>query len=73
MNRNQPQTYFHDCEPRLRPETTGIKVLIVGCGFAGLACAIECARKGHNAVILEKLMELRSLGSFLVVLLPFIG
>lgn len=73
MNRNQAQTYFHDREPRLRPETTGIKALIVGCGFAGLACAIECAWKGHNAVIFEKLMELRSFGTFLVVLFPFVG
>jgi 2-polyprenyl-6-methoxyphenol hydroxylase-like FAD-dependent oxidoreductase len=38
--------------PRHPP--SGIKVLIVGAGFAGLAAAIECHRKGHHPIILEK-------------------
>lgn len=38
--------------PRLPP--SGIKVIIVGGGFAGLAAAIECDRKGHSVVLLEK-------------------
>lgn len=38
--------------PRLPP--SGISVLIVGAGFAGLAAAIECDRKGHAVTILEK-------------------
>jgi NADPH-dependent 2,4-dienoyl-CoA reductase/sulfur reductase-like enzyme len=42
--------------------STGIKVIIVGAGFAGLACAIECKRKGHDVVILEKFKELKQLG-----------
>lgn len=33
---------------------TGIDVLIVGTGLAGLTAAIECARKGHNVYILER-------------------
>lgn len=33
---------------------TGIDVLIVGTGFAGLTAAIECTRKGHNVQILER-------------------
>jgi heterodisulfide reductase subunit A-like polyferredoxin len=33
---------------------TGIDVLIVGTGLAGLTAAIECARKGHNVHILER-------------------
>lgn len=37
---------------------TGIDVLIVGCGFAGLACAIECKQKGHSVVVLEKRADL---------------
>ena len=31
-----------------------LEVIIVGCGFAGLACAIECTRKGFKTIILEK-------------------
>lgn len=31
-----------------------IHVIIVGAGFAGLAAAIECDRKGHMPIILEK-------------------
>lgn len=32
---------------------SGIRVVIVGAGFAGLTAAIECVRKGHTALILE--------------------
>ncbi|KAK4224693.1 6-hydroxynicotinate 3-monooxygenase [Podospora fimiseda] len=38
--------------PRLPP--SGIKVLIVGAGFAGLSAAIECDRKGHTVTLFEK-------------------
>ncbi|KAI8942002.1 hypothetical protein NX059_000110 [Plenodomus lindquistii] len=38
--------------PRLPP--SGITIIIVGAGFAGLALAIECDRKGHSVLILEK-------------------
>lgn len=44
------------------PNSSGIKVLIVGAGFAGLACAIECRRKGHEVVVLEKFGEMKILG-----------
>jgi hypothetical protein len=44
------------------PSSTGIKVIVVGSGFAGLACAIECKRKGHNVLVLEKFSELKVLG-----------
>ncbi|KAH8119593.1 monooxygenase [Phellopilus nigrolimitatus] len=44
------------------PNSTGIKVVIVGAGFAGLACAIECKRKGHEVLLLEKFKELKILG-----------
>ncbi|CBX97264.1 hypothetical protein IAQ61_007324 [Plenodomus lingam] len=36
------------------PSPTSISIIIVGAGFAGLALAIECERKGHTVVILEK-------------------
>ncbi|ESZ98972.1 putative monooxygenase [Sclerotinia borealis F-4128] len=39
----------------IRGKETGINVLIVGAGLAGLTCALECWRKGHNIVgILER-------------------
>ncbi|KAK3326677.1 hypothetical protein B0H66DRAFT_551491 [Apodospora peruviana] len=38
--------------PRLPP--SGIKVIVVGAGFAGLAAAIECDRKGHSVTLVEK-------------------
>ncbi|KAH7408522.1 hypothetical protein DE146DRAFT_377865 [Phaeosphaeria sp. MPI-PUGE-AT-0046c] len=38
--------------PRAAP--SDIKVIIVGAGFAGIAAAIECDRKGHKPIVLEK-------------------
>lgn len=46
-------------------DSSGIKVIIVGAGFAGLACAIECKRKGHRVLVLEKFSELKILGEFI--------
>jgi 2-polyprenyl-6-methoxyphenol hydroxylase-like FAD-dependent oxidoreductase len=37
-----------------RHPSSGIKVIIVGAGFAGISAAIECDRKGHHPIILEK-------------------
>lgn len=48
---------------RLPP--SGIKVLIVGAGFAGLCAAIECDRKGHSVILLEKVAELKPLGDII--------
>lgn len=39
----------HDEEPA----PSGIRVIIVGAGFAGITAAIECTRKGHSCLILE--------------------
>ncbi|KAG2136073.1 monooxygenase [Suillus bovinus] len=44
---------------------TGIDVIVVGAGFAGIACAVECKRKGHRVMILEKVHELKQLGDML--------
>lgn len=49
--------------PRLPP--SGIKVIIVGAGFAGLTAAIECDRKGHDVVLFEKVAELKPLGDII--------
>lgn len=48
---------------RLPP--SGIHVLIVGAGFAGLCAAIECDRKGHRVTLLEKVSELKPLGDII--------
>lgn len=45
-----------------KSNSSGIRIIIVGAGFAGLACAIECRRKGHEVVVLEKFKELKVLG-----------
>ena len=52
---SQPQKYA-----RLPP--SGIKVIIVGAGFAGLTAAIELDRHGHHAILLEKVKQLKPLG-----------
>lgn len=48
---------------RLPP--SGIRVLIIGAGFAGLTAAIECTRKGHSVTLLEGFPELKSLGDII--------
>lgn len=48
---------------RLPP--SGIKVIIVGAGFGGLTAAIECHRKGHSVILLEKFPELKPLGDII--------
>ncbi|KAI7976208.1 hypothetical protein EIK77_010681 [Talaromyces pinophilus] len=48
-----------------RNAPTGIKVLIVGAGFAGLTAAIECHRKGHDVVVLESFPQLKILGDII--------
>ncbi|KAK3321932.1 hypothetical protein B0H66DRAFT_474442 [Apodospora peruviana] len=49
--------------PRLPP--SGVKVIIVGAGFAGLTVAIECDRKGHSVLLLDKSPELSPLGDII--------
>ncbi|EIW78875.1 FAD/NAD(P)-binding domain-containing protein [Coniophora puteana RWD-64-598 SS2] len=44
------------------PSSSGVEVIIVGCGFGGLACAIECRRKGHHVIVLERMPTFRVLG-----------
>ncbi|KAI1443329.1 putative monooxygenase [Annulohypoxylon stygium] len=48
-----------------KPARTGIKVIVVGTGFAGLTAAIECQRKGHDVLVLEKFPELKLLGDII--------
>ncbi|KUI67141.1 6-hydroxynicotinate 3-monooxygenase [Cytospora mali] len=49
--------------PRL--SSSGIKVIIVGAGFAGLTAAIECDRKGHSVTVFERVSDLKPLGDII--------
>ncbi|KAK3384934.1 hypothetical protein B0H63DRAFT_494151 [Podospora didyma] len=49
--------------PKLPP--SGINVIIVGAGFAGLTAAIECHRKGHHVTLFDKSAELGPLGDII--------
>ena len=48
-----------------RAPSTGVRVIIVGAGFAGLVAAIECTRKGHSVIVLEKFTEFKVLGDII--------
>jgi len=57
----------HDIAPirtTSKPQT-GIKIIIVGAGFGGLAVAIECLRQGHIPVIYESFPSLKILGDII--------
>jgi monoamine oxidase len=43
-------------------EPTGIDVLIIGTGLAGLVAALECVRKGHNVRVLERNENINTAG-----------
>ncbi|EFE32738.1 MAK1-like monooxygenase, putative [Trichophyton benhamiae CBS 112371] len=45
-----------------QPHSSGIKVIIVGLGVAGLTAAVECHRKGHTVIAFEKVKEMKPLG-----------
>ena len=47
-----------------RRPPTGISVIIVGAGFAGIAAAIECDRKGHSVTLLEKAASIDEITRF---------
>ncbi|KAH8926031.1 FAD/NAD(P)-binding domain-containing protein [Atractiella rhizophila] len=44
---------------------TGIKVIIVGAGIGGLACAIECRIAGHEVVCIDQTKDFTRLGDSL--------
>lgn len=45
--------------------SSGIRVVIVGAGFAGLTAAIECTRKGHSCITLDSVKEMKQLGDII--------
>lgn len=55
-------TQENDCRPVGSYPSTGIDVLIVGTGLAGLTAAIECTRKGHNVRVLERNDDINTAG-----------
>lgn len=42
--------------------SSGIDVLIVGTGIAGLTAALECVRKGHNVRVIERHSSINTQG-----------
>ncbi|KAI2463289.1 hypothetical protein F4781DRAFT_417159 [Annulohypoxylon bovei var. microspora] len=51
----------------LRFPPSGMKIIIVGAGPAGLLTAIECWRKGHNVEVLEKSPTFSSIGDIITI------
>jgi 2-polyprenyl-6-methoxyphenol hydroxylase-like FAD-dependent oxidoreductase len=47
-----------------RRPSSGVNVIIVGAGFAGIAAAIECDRKGHSVLLLEKAADVEEITRF---------
>jgi alkyl hydroperoxide reductase subunit AhpF len=43
---------------------SGIDVLVVGTGLAGLTASIECVRKGHNVKVLERNVTINTAGKY---------
>jgi NADPH-dependent 2,4-dienoyl-CoA reductase/sulfur reductase-like enzyme len=67
----QPHTNGHNISgdntiPESRPvgsyPPSGIDVLVVGTGLAGLTASIECVRKGHNVKVLERNATINTAG-----------
>lgn len=46
------------------PNSSGITVIIVGLGIAGLTTAVECHRRGHSVIGFEKREDHHQLGRF---------
>ncbi|KAF5232510.1 hypothetical protein FAUST_8698 [Fusarium austroamericanum] len=53
-----------------RAEDTGISILVVGGGIAGLSFAIEAHRKGHNVQIVERRLRGETAGELIVITSP---
>ena len=53
----------NDIKPVGSYPSTGIDILVIGTGLAGLTAAIECARKGHNVRILERDSHINTAGN----------
>jgi hypothetical protein len=62
-------TNGHSTQMESRPvgsyPSTGIEVLVVGTGLAGLTAAIECIRKGHTVKVVERMSTINTAGKYL--------
>jgi monoamine oxidase len=56
-----------DSKPLGSYPESGIDVLIVGTGLAGLTAAIECTRKGHNVRVLERNATINTAGQLQLI------
>jgi len=36
------------------PDSSGLRVIVVGLGYAGAVAAVECYRKGHHVTVFEQ-------------------
>ena len=61
-NENNITASFKDIK---RSPSTGVRFVIVGADFAGLAAAIECTRKGHLEIVLEKFTQFKVLSDII--------
>ncbi|BGP25865.1 hypothetical protein JCM10295v2_004805 [Rhodotorula toruloides] len=62
QSRGAPDPSLTD-DPRPLPGApSGIKVIIVGAGIGGLACAIESRLEGHEVILFEQTKEFKPLG-----------
>ncbi|GAA6040512.1 hypothetical protein JCM8097_005441 [Rhodosporidiobolus ruineniae] len=62
QSRGAPDPSLSDY-PRPPPGSpSGIKVIIIGAGIGGLACAIECRLEGHEVIVFEQTREFKALG-----------
>lgn len=48
--------------------SSGIKVIVVGCGLGGLSAVIECQRKGHTVIAVDQQPVLRPIGMLVSIL-----
>ncbi|KXG46427.1 Monooxygenase, FAD-binding [Penicillium griseofulvum] len=53
-----------------RDQNTGISILVVGGGIAGLTFAIEAHRKGHNVRIIERRPDAETFGEMIIITTP---
>jgi hypothetical protein len=51
-----------DSKPVGSYPSSGIDVIVVGTGLAGLTASIECVRKGHNVKVLERNSTINTAG-----------
>lgn len=45
------------------PKSSGIKVIIIGLGYAGVVAAVECFRKGHEVIVFEQAPQITNVGT----------